>query len=316
MDETPLKALVLCLDVSESMGYGDPPKIREAIEASLRAVGGLNRRTHVGVITFDSEADVLQSLQPLDIGKIRDNLRRLRVRGVSCIAAGLKSAIGLLEDIDGGAVLLLTDGRANLSLDRSGGFEGSLSLERELISIAREARRKGIPVHTVSIGEDAFTETLSKVAETTGGLHWISEEFEGISCRPRELKVKVRSEGLIIYPAPAELPSAQPTWTKESQVVHVAVVSESLYNAYREGGAAFIINPKDGRRARTSLISIDDDLLSGYKSRRRKAASYVRVGKAMLLDRSYRDYLNLNRGDEAELVLYQIASTLPTEQNE
>ena len=91
---------------------------------------------------------------------------------------------------------------------------------------------------------------------------------------------------LCVHSLLVELPSAQPTWTKESEFMHVAVVSLNFFNIYRGNRRAFLINQDKEREARTALISIESDKIAGYKKRSPKIAEKVKTGKAILLDRT------------------------------
>lgn len=76
--------------------------------------------------------------------------------------------------------------------------------------------------------------------------------------------------------------------------MHVAVVSQSLYEAYRTHHRAFLVSPRNGREARTALMSIESQVLAGYKERRPRTAESVRAEEGLLLDRSYRGFLALD----------------------
>jgi len=300
----PLQTLVLCLDISESMTYGEPVKLNQAMSAIQKTIQTLSQEMLVGLVTFDVTAEVLLDLTPLNREKIRNALGRIMPRGVTCISAGLTEAVNLLQKSGlEGEVLLLTDGRANLSLNHMGGFEGSLALEEELFKIAEEAKHKGVTIHSVAVGEDAFTYSLSILSMNTKGRYWITEDFQGCAAESLPAPISLKVSELKVHSIPAELPSAQPTWTKESQLMHAAVVSQSLYETYRTHHRAFLVNPRKGREARTGLISIESEVLSGYRKRRPKTTSEVRTGEAILLDRSYRDYLALDENALAKLII-------------
>jgi len=300
-----LQALAICLDISESMAYGEPAKLDQAISTIEAAVGDLSPEIPVGLVTFDVTAEVLLDLKRLDKDKIRDTLDQIVPRGVSCIAAGLAEAVSFIEKSGKkGEVLLLTDGRANLSRDRMGGFEGSLDLEMELLEIAKEGSQKGVAVHTVAVGEDAFTHTLSAISRNSRGNNWLAEDFQSLDEETVQAMEVLEKDKLRVHSAPAELPSAQPTWTKESQFTHVAVVSQHLSGTYEAHHRAFLVNPLNSREARTALISIESDVLAAYRQRRPKTAQAVRKGEALLLDKSYRDFLGSAKDDKVELAVY------------
>lgn len=299
-----MRGTVICLDISESMGYGELIKLDQAIKTILKIVEGARSRP-LALITFDTRSEVLQNFQTSNQDQVEAELSNLTVRGVSCIADGLNRAINLIDESGFESdIILLTDGRANLSLNQMGGFEGSLSLEEELLNITKEANKRGISIHTVAVGEDAFTHTLSTMSKNTDGFHWLAEDFRRIDTKPPTLKIRVEKGKLKVHGAPAELPSAQPTWTKESQFLHVSVVSQNLYKTYRNSRRAFLVNPNNHRMARTALISIESEDLIKYRERRIRIADEVRSENGILLDRSYRDFLALNRDDTVKLIIY------------
>jgi len=300
-----LNPLVLCLDISESMTYGEPWKINQAFTVIVKTIQSLSQDKQVGLVTFDVTSEVLLDLQSLNKETITTELSKIVPRGVSCIAAGLAEAVNLIKKNDKpGEVLLLTDGRANLSKNQTGGFEGSIDLEKELLKISRDAAQEQITVHSVAVGEDAFSGTLSNIAGTTHGCYWLAEDYPGLSIGTSWPSRVLERYELSVNSSPVELPSAQPTWAKESQFMHVAVVSQSSYDIYLGHHKAFLINAGKEREARTALISIDSDKLAGYRERNPKTAERVKTGKAALLDKSYRDYLNLGKGSLIELNIY------------
>lgn len=297
--------LILCLDISESMAYGEPSKLKQAVQASLKAVSGLSSDDQLGLVTFETDVEVVLDIQPFNPEKTQDQLRSLSVRGASRIAKGLAEAVDLLKEKHlGGRLLLLTDGRANLSLNLSGGFEGNIDLEAELLKICQRTHSRNVAINTISVGEDAFTHTLSTMAERAQGLHCVAEAFQGIGYEPKGLRLKSQFESLGVHAAPVELPSAQPSWTKESQFMHAAVVSQNIYEAYLPSRTAFLSNPHNKRKARTALISIQDQILATYRERRPKTVREIGSNEAILLDRSYRDYLDLSEKNSVEVTIY------------
>lgn len=287
------------------MTYGEPWKINQAYTVIVKTIQSLNQDKQVGLVTFDATPEVLLDPQPLNKEKVTTELSKIVPRGVSCISAGLADAVNLIKkNGKPGEVLLLTDGRANLSKNQMGGFEGSIDLEKELIKLSRDAAQEQITVHSVAVGEDAFSGTLSNIAGTTHGCYWLAEDYPGLSIGTSWPSRVFERYELSVHSSPAELPSAQPTWTKESQFMHVAVVSQSFYDIYLGHHKAFLINVDKEREARTALISIDSDKLADYRERNPKISERVKTGKAALLDKSYRDYLNLGKGSLIELNIY------------
>ncbi|MEM3545974.1 MAG: vWA domain-containing protein [Candidatus Bathyarchaeia archaeon] len=296
--------LVVCLDVSESMGYGSPQKLRQAVDIAIEAVRPLEAKTPIGLVIFDSEPEVLLEPKLYTLVELRGLLEKLKPRGVSRLAAGVEKSIQLTGE--SGEVLLLSDGRANLTLDRSVSFEGKVEIEQELVTIARKAAEQSVKIHTVAVGEDAFTNTLKRLSEETNGFFTLAENFQGLKASPKKLREIFTVESLTVYPAPAELPQAQPTWTRESQITHVAVVSEILYAKYLENRIALLQNPRNGREARVALLTIEEPALDAYRRRMAKTVQSIRENKAILIDRSYRDFLLVESREDLKLKLYRV----------
>ena len=297
--------LVLCLDISESMTYGEPWKINQAFTVLKKTMQSLSQDAQVGLVTFDATSEVLIEPQPVNKEAITAILGKIVPRGISCVAAGLTNAVNLIEKAGKhGVILFLTDGRANLSLNQMGGYEGSINLENELLKISREAAKKQISVHSVAVGEDAFTESLSEIAKITNGKYQVAENYLGLRTEKTQSLRAIIKYMLTVHGLPIELPAAQPTWTKESEFMHVAVVSKEFHSIYLGNRRAFLINQNNAREARIALMSIESDQLRGYRERNPMTAEKVKTGKAVLLDRSYRDYLDLGKSDFVELSIY------------
>lgn len=295
---------MVCLDVSESMNYGDPPKISQAASVARRAIEELGPEDEAALVAFGSDAEILVNPSPakdLDAERI---LGGIAVRGVTCLSEGLKACLELLEGAGPDSVLLLiTDGRANLSLDRLGGFEGSTRLEDEAVSLLRGSGLS-FRFYGVAVGEDAFTGTLRRMAEELGGAFCLAEDFRGLASPPGEQSLEAEFGDLEVRGIPSELPAAQPTWTKESQTLHVSVVSDEIFEKYRAHRRAFLINEIKEREARTALMPISSPALEPYRRRRPRTAGLVEGGGAILLDRTYRDFLSLQGGRRIALKLF------------
>jgi hypothetical protein len=286
------------------MNYEEPTKLIQGINVIGKTIKNLIHDSIIGLLTFDVREEVLLDLKPLNSEVLRNNLNKIIPRGVSCISAGLTEAINLIVKSGGnGDVLLISDGRANLSNKQMGGYEGSIELENELIKIIKSYQNK-IRVHSVAIGEDAFTGTLAHISRISKGYYWLKENYNGLFSAP-ENNLKVLKKCILkVYGAPIELPSAEPSWTKESQFTHVTVVSHNFYQNYLENHKAFLKNPINNRKARTALIDIESDILDKYRERRPKLTKKVRFEEAILLDKSYRSYLNCKKREKVELLIY------------
>ncbi len=158
--------LAFALDRSSSMS-GE--KIRLVKEAVAVALGQLDDRDQIGVVTFDSEIEMLQPLARATSGtkaKLRAALDRVDARGSTYLSGGWLSACQQLAMSPPGAgvariqrTLLLTDGLANRGITDPG----------QLTTHAAELRARGIATTTMGVG-DRFDEILlSAMAEAGGG---------------------------------------------------------------------------------------------------------------------------------------------------
>lgn len=140
-----------------------------ANEATALAINSLDRSDLVGVIAFNSEADVVVPLAPNRDSK--DNIERVRgVRsgGGTDIAEGLERAIDQFKDLEANAersksikvrqCILLTDGKS--------------MREDELPGLVDQLAKMGVKVNTIAVGDDADTTTLERLARQGGGAYF------------------------------------------------------------------------------------------------------------------------------------------------
>ncbi len=294
--------IAFILDISESMGYGDPPKIDQAFKIISSVLNELESNDRVAIITFEVVSEEVLPFSPVKEIDIEEIKKNIDVRGTTCLSIGLKD--GLSKIGEGDILFLLTDARPNLSLDRSGGFEGSIKLEEEAVNLISSYGKK-INFYGIAIGEDAFIYILKRMASVTNGIYAMAENFKGLREEPKKDIEKI-VHILSVSSIPAELPAAQPTWTKESQVLHVAVVSEEFYEKYKDTRKAIVMNPINGREARVALLPISDESLRNYRKRKPKIAESVTRRQRILLDKTYRDYLQITKKeDKVKLIILE-----------
>jgi Ca-activated chloride channel homolog len=168
-------SIVLVTDVSRSMLAEDvdPNRLEAARSAALRFLEEVPREARVGLVAFSTDPHTIE--EPTDE---RDEIQAL-VDGLSAdggTAAGdaLAAALGMVdgpaEDRPPAAILLLSDGKTTTG--------------RDPIPVARQARRAGVPIHTVALGTRSATivtpdgsllpvppdpETMRRIADLSGG---------------------------------------------------------------------------------------------------------------------------------------------------
>lgn len=138
--------IVLVFDHSGSMRARDvvPTRLDAAREAGGRFLATVPAQVRVGAVGFSSEARAIQG-PTLDRDAVRRGLAGIQARGRTAMGEGLDLALQMarVPATPGrrpppAAIILLSDGYSDVG--------------RNPVVIARQARRAGVPVYTVSLG--------------------------------------------------------------------------------------------------------------------------------------------------------------------
>lgn len=181
--------------------------VQSAIDAQLEAMQKNNPGRKIGLVTFNSEVTVIGdgTKDPLVVAgdklsnhdfllqngvtcagtllqksiketkpHLQQKLMTLEETGPTALGPGVLTAIALAgEGAPGSTVIVCTDGLANVGLgsfDETQSEEQALRVEAFYETIGQYAKTKGVTVNVVSIeGDECNIDTLSKIAELTGG---------------------------------------------------------------------------------------------------------------------------------------------------
>ncbi len=199
--EAPRRArqVVFVLDRSGSMS-GEP--IRQAKSALLACLGALSENDRFGLVAFDNQVEVLDTLlRPATLfwrDRARAWLESIDARGGTELASGVEAGRQLLEQGGSGELFLITDGQV-------WGTE----------EILGAAGREGVAIHTLGLGAASQDRFLALLARRTGGVsRFVSLrertdsaalELFGAVAAPVAREVKVGLTGLddaVIEPLP------------------------------------------------------------------------------------------------------------------
>uniref|UniRef100_A0A8C0R0W1 Calcium-activated chloride channel regulator 1 n=1 Tax=Canis lupus dingo TaxID=286419 RepID=A0A8C0R0W1_CANLU len=151
------RIVCLVLDKSGSMATGDRLKrLNQAGKLFLLQI--VEQGSWVGMVTFDSAAQVQSELIQINSGTERDALTKSLptvATGGTSICSGLRSAFAVIMKkypTDGAEIVLLTDGEDNT-----------------ISSCFNEVKQSGAVIHTVALGPSAAKE-LEELSKMTGGL--------------------------------------------------------------------------------------------------------------------------------------------------
>ena len=176
-------AVILVIDISGSMSYTDPLRLRET--AAGMFIDLLGADDYLGVIIFDDKAELVAPLSP--VGSIPDRellteklFPQLDPRGDTDYTEALRLAHRQFTDTDTGeratVILLLTDGEPDPypgSLDDADFMaEYMESLWEQVEMLARE----GILVYTVGFSDEIDPEVIRRIATASRGQYYILQE--------------------------------------------------------------------------------------------------------------------------------------------
>lgn len=196
----PPQTLVVLVDRSGSMAGGRLAAAREALEA---LVDRLDPADSLGVVVFDSSAQVVLPTRPLaETGKERAKavVRSIEAGGSTDLSSGylraLQEARGAMG-ATGATIVLLSDGHANQGLTDPAA----------LGALAAEWRGHGITTSTIGVGLGYDEQILAAVAEGGAGNHTFAEEPEKVVVALASeveglLGKTVQAASLLIKPGP------------------------------------------------------------------------------------------------------------------
>lgn len=150
--------IMLVMDRSQSLTSTDPEDHRAA--GAVGFVQSLSPKsdTHIGVVGFDRDSELLQTLSADRDAAVRA-LQDMARSGGTNIAAGMTTALTELKAHgrpgSSRLIMLFTDGKSN---------------QRKAREATRQAQADGVTVHTMLLGDnDGGAEILEEIALATGG---------------------------------------------------------------------------------------------------------------------------------------------------
>ena len=176
-------AVVLVIDVSGSMSYTDPERLRETAAGML--IDLLGADDYLGVVIFDDRAEVVAPLAPAGGAAEREALfeklkTRLDPRGDTDFIAALNLAYRQFAEKDIGGkvpvILLLTDGEPD-PYPRSREDESFMAgYMEELWTTVDYLAGEEILVYTVGFSDEVDPEVIRGISTTSRGQYYILQE--------------------------------------------------------------------------------------------------------------------------------------------
>lgn len=172
----PLVAMVLVIDVSQSMASGRPSRLDLAKQGALQVIELAYEEDLLGLVAFSDGPGTRWIFQPR---KATERGKREMAQGVLSLSPGggtvLEPAYRMaLEALDGTEaalkhVVVLSDGQLYDGISPFGEGQGS---PVDFPRIADAALARGITTSTIAIGESADFQRLSEIAAAGGGRYY------------------------------------------------------------------------------------------------------------------------------------------------
>jgi len=186
--------VVLVVDHSGSMKQGD--KISGLKQAVATFLEGLPAGSRVAVIAFSDEVELICPFTT-ESARVREAVDALEAEGGTRYFDAVTAALALLSDEPGRrAVLALTDG-----IDT----ESRLAT---LPSTIAQARKLGLPVHTLGFGQDRTMAgaALRTLATETRGQHYLARDADQLRKIYEEIAQKLGSSYSLTYATDRKVP--------------------------------------------------------------------------------------------------------------
>ena len=173
--------IVLVVDKSGSMARDN--KIGGLKRAVASFLDGLPKGSRVGVVAFASDVRLICPLTT-DFAQVQSTVEELTPDGGTRFYDGVRNALEVLSEEQGRrAVLAMTDGMDTASQQAS------------IPTLITEARRLGLPIHTLGFGSEheLAGESLKNLAESTRGQYYTAQEADKLRLIYEEIARRLRS---------------------------------------------------------------------------------------------------------------------------
>ncbi len=177
--------VIILLDISGSTGaiMSGETKIDVEKAIAVKIIRELAKKTHIGIVAFNSDAFVIRSIQKIeDTTALEDRISRLSFGGGTYVLVGLIKARDMLRSVQGSRyIILISDGITNYPAQA---FEEASSMGADDLTI-----------HTIGVGFDTDAAFMRGLALRGNGIYFEPTETERIKIIFGELDEGGQEEG-------------------------------------------------------------------------------------------------------------------------
>ncbi len=181
--------IILLLDSSGSM----KGQMKPALNATRQFIESLPGNTKIELIDFDTQPKPIKGNSPKEALAA---LKTIKANGATALYDSILLGLSKLKKADRPSLLVFTDG-VDANWDDSG--PGSVATQDEVIEAVSKA---GIPVFTIGFGENSDVNTLSRIADMSGGEYYVAPDEESLARVFAQINSNLGSQFKIEYERP------------------------------------------------------------------------------------------------------------------
>ncbi|MCK5163659.1 MAG: VWA domain-containing protein, partial [Desulfobacula sp.] len=181
--------IVLLLDSSGSMRG----QMKAALNATKKFLSGLPSNTRIQVVDFDTQPKPLKGNTPK---QVLTSLKSVKANGATALYDSILLGLDMLLTADRPTLLVFTDG---VDANHNDTGPGSAATQQEVIDAVSASR---IPVFTIGFGAKSDVNTLSRIADMSGGEYYVALDEEKLTQVFEQINSNLGSQFRIEYERP------------------------------------------------------------------------------------------------------------------
>lgn len=181
--------IVLLLDSSGSMRG----QMQAALNATTQFIKGLPKDSRIRVVDFDTQPTRLRGETAKDVLR---SLKGIQANGATALYDSILLGVEMLSKSDRPSLVVFTDG-VDANHDDTG--PGSNATQEEVLAAVSQS---GIPVFTIGFGAKSDVNTLSRIADMSGGEYYVALDQEKLGQVFAQINSNLGSQFRVEYERP------------------------------------------------------------------------------------------------------------------